>query len=226
LTEINVLDVLIRSGIADIVSTDEGTALSEISEKAGMNEEKLLRVMRQLTSMDIFTEVRERVFRLTKVGMQYRRTAVLYPMFASQYSPKHPLLTSFGGKDIGFSLYDALTRPDFAHSHAVNKTAFNIARNTDKGSFEDMFSSANPKRREMFVLAMKGMAVFAAEAVPRSYPWDNLPTDAVVVDVGGGTGHIMMSVLRKFPKLKIVVQDMEAAVTVGKRVHPAKVVLR
>jgi hypothetical protein len=100
----------------------------------------------------------------------------------------------------------------------VNKTAFNIARKSDKGSFEDMFTSADPERRERFVLAMKGMGVFAAESVPRSYPWESLGKDATVVDVGGGTGHIMMAVLRKFPQLKVVVQDVESAISVGKRV--------
>lgn len=120
-------------------------------------------------------------------------------------------------------MYDALTRPGFAQSHAVNKTAFNIARKTDKGSFEDMFTSADPERRERFVLAMKGMGVFAAESVPRSYPWESLGKDATVVDVGGGTGHIMMAVLRQFPQLKIVVQDVESAISVGKRVHISKI---
>ena len=100
----------------------------------------------------------------------------------------------------------------------MNKTAFNIARNTDKGSFEDMFTSANPARREQFHMAMKGMGVFASESVPRSYPWDTLPKDAVLVDVGGGTGHITMAVLKKYPHLKLVVQDVESAVNVGKKV--------
>jgi hypothetical protein len=66
---------------------------------------------------------------------------------------------------MGLSLYDALTLPGFKDLFAVNKTAFNIARNTDKGSFEDMFTSANPERRERFHLAMKGMGVLAAEVV-------------------------------------------------------------
>jgi hypothetical protein len=139
-------------------------------------------------------------------------------MWKNQYISPFQTKHSFAGVDMEFCLYEALTRPDFAHSHAVNKTAFNIARKTDKGSFEDMFTSVDPERRENFILAMKGMGVFAQESVPRSYPWGILGKDATIVDVGGGTGHIMMAVLRKFPQLKIVVQDMEAAVDVGKRV--------
>lgn len=213
------LDVLLKAGIADLVTTsEEGTSVEEIAQKTGMNADKLVRVIRLLTSMDLFTEVKERRFRLTAIGKQYQKSAVLHPMYASQYDVLQIWLISFSGADIGLSLYDALTRPDFANSFAVNKTAFNVARNTDKGSFEDMFTSTNPERRERFHLAMKGMGVFAAESVPRSYPWASLPKDAVVVDVGGGTGHITMAVLRKYPHLKLVVQDVESAITIGKKV--------
>lgn len=41
-----------------------------------------------------------------------------------------------------------------------------------------------------------------------------------MVDVGGGTGHIMMAVLRRFGNLKVIVQDVESAVNVGRRVCP------
>lgn len=91
------MDVLLKSGIADIVTAEaEGTSVDEIAKKKGMNGDKLIRVMRMLTTMDIFTEVRERYFRITSVGKQYRKDALLYPMFVSQYlsrtlSPKPTL---------------------------------------------------------------------------------------------------------------------------------------
>jgi hypothetical protein len=127
-------------------------------------------------------------------------------------------MRSFSSWDTEFRLYDALTHPDYKDSFAVNKTAFNITHNVDKGMFEYMFSISDPGRRERNALAMKGMGVFAAESVPRSYPWDSLGKDAIVVDVAGGTGHITMAVLRKFPQLKVIVQDVESAIDVGKRV--------
>ena len=86
------VDVLLKSGIADIVTTDkEGTSVDEIAQKKGMNADKLIRVMRLLTTMDIFTEVKDRYFRVTSVGKQYRKDALLYPMFVSQYRPLNPL---------------------------------------------------------------------------------------------------------------------------------------
>jgi ubiquinone/menaquinone biosynthesis C-methylase UbiE len=119
---------------------------------------------------------------------------------------------------VGLSLYDALTRPDFANSFTVNKTAFNIAQNTDKGMFEHLLSNHDPKKLELFVQGMKKIGTIAAESVPRSYPWDALRHDATVVDVGGGTGLIMMAVIKSFPHLKLVVQDVESAIDEGRKV--------
>lgn len=92
------MDVLLKSGIADIVTTDkEGTSVDEIAQNKGMNADKLIRVMRLLTTMDIFTEVKDRYFRITSVGKQYRKDALLYPMFVSQYyfskSPAYRLVS-------------------------------------------------------------------------------------------------------------------------------------
>lgn len=90
------VDVLLKSGIADIVTTDkEGTSVDEIAQKKGMNANKLIRVMRLLTTMDIFTEVKDRYFRITRVGKQYRKDALLYPMFVSQYRPPSTLYLYF-----------------------------------------------------------------------------------------------------------------------------------
>lgn len=86
------LDVLLKSGIADAVTTEkEGTSVDEIAKEKGMNADKLIRVMRLRTTMDIFTEVRDRYFRITSVGKQYRKDALLYPMFVSQYLSPCPI---------------------------------------------------------------------------------------------------------------------------------------
>jgi len=88
-----VLDVLLKAGIADIVTeSEEGTSVEDIAEKTAMNADKLVRVMRLLTSMDIFTEVSERHFRLTSLGKQYQTGSLLYPIFVSQYIHRSSLL--------------------------------------------------------------------------------------------------------------------------------------
>ena len=74
------LDVLIKSGIADSVTTEEErTSVEEVAGKAGMNVEKLVMVMRFLTAMDIFVEVKERCFRLTKLDCSIAKTPFSIP---------------------------------------------------------------------------------------------------------------------------------------------------
>jgi predicted transcriptional regulator len=88
LTELSCLDVMMKAGIPDIVTSEKGgTSVATIAEKTGMNADKLVRVMRLLTAMDIFTEVKDRYFRLTSLGKQYQSTAVLHPMHMMQFPP-------------------------------------------------------------------------------------------------------------------------------------------
>ena len=44
------------------------------------------------------------------------------------------------------------------------------------------------------------------------FPWEKLPSDSIVVDVGGGIGSQTLPIARAYPNLKFVVQDREAVV--------------
>lgn len=47
---------------------------------------------------------------------------------------------------------------------------------------------------------------------------DVLEPDDVVVDVGGSVGSVTLTLLRAFPKLRYVVQDLERQIAAGERV--------
>ena len=42
------------------------------------------------------------------------------------------------------------------------------------------------------------------------YPWSELNEEAVICDVGGNNGHMMLDLIKAYPKFKVVVQDIEA----------------
>ncbi|KIY47920.1 S-adenosyl-L-methionine-dependent methyltransferase [Fistulina hepatica ATCC 64428] len=44
------------------------------------------------------------------------------------------------------------------------------------------------------------------------FPWNDLPPKSRVVDVGGGLGHITMTIARQYPELQYVVQDRHAVI--------------
>ncbi|KAJ7659940.1 S-adenosyl-L-methionine-dependent methyltransferase [Mycena rosella] len=52
--------------------------------------------------------------------------------------------------------------------------------------------------------------------LPKVYPWASLPADTIICDVGGGNGHATVPLLKAFPQLKIMVQDLPGVVEQGK----------
>ena len=48
--------------------------------------------------------------------------------------------------------------------------------------------------------------------------WDQAPADSVVCDIGGGNGHATMGLIKQFPHLKIVLQDLAPVVLQGRKV--------
>ena len=42
------------------------------------------------------------------------------------------------------------------------------------------------------------------------YEWSRLEEDAVICDVGGNNGHAMFDLVKAYPKLKVIVQDLES----------------
>ena len=51
-----------------------------------------------------------------------------------------------------------------------------------------------------------------------AYMWDQVPADSVVCDIGGGNGHVTMGLVKQFPHLKIVLQDLAPVVQQGREV--------
>ncbi|KAJ7634568.1 S-adenosyl-L-methionine-dependent methyltransferase [Roridomyces roridus] len=52
-----------------------------------------------------------------------------------------------------------------------------------------------------------------------TYPWAALPTDTVVCDIGGGYGHNTIDLLKDFPQLKIIVQDLPEVIEEGRKTN-------
>ncbi|KAM3419058.1 hypothetical protein BST61_g5013 [Cercospora zeina] len=82
------------------------------------------------------------------------------------------------------------------------------------------------KDHEMFARAMRGIAAGGAydfrHAVDGGYPWHLLAKGAghLVVDVGGGPGHVAMALAEKYPTLRFEVQDLPETVQVGAKNCP------
>ena len=70
-----------------------------------------------------------------------------------------------------------------------------------------------------------GQAMTAASGIPFNLvtiyePLRAAPKGTILVDIGGGIGHVAISAAQKFPNLKCVVQDMRMVVGEGRNRLP------
>jgi len=55
-------------------------------------------------------------------------------------------------------------------------------------------------------------------AILMGFKWAELPPNAIVVDVGGGMGHLTMRLAKNVPNLKYIVQDRPSVIVQGRKV--------
>ncbi|KAI0880245.1 S-adenosyl-L-methionine-dependent methyltransferase [Annulohypoxylon maeteangense] len=111
-------------------------------------------------------------------------------------------------------LADALQK--WPNSEENTETGFNLAHNTDKSMYETF--AEDPARAENF-----GKYFFAdidpPNLLPDNYPWKG---DETVVDVGGSHGSMSISLAKRFPNMKCIVQDLKVHVEEGAARLPAE----
>jgi hypothetical protein len=89
-----------------------------------------------------------------------------------------------------FSLTNAalpLAFRQWPNTAVQTETAHNVAQQTDLGFYRWM--DANPSIRDMFDKGMVGVSQEGQRLQNtdiRAYPWDKLPENATIVDIGGG----------------------------------------
>ncbi|TLS24972.1 hypothetical protein PpBr36_06862 [Pyricularia pennisetigena] len=80
---------------------------------------------------------------------------------------------------------------------------------------------------EIFARAMKGIGAEGSydyqHVVDGGYPWHELERGGghLVVDIGGGTGHVSVALAKKYPKLRFEVQDLPETIAMGEELCPA-----
>ncbi|KAF2964106.1 hypothetical protein GQX73_g9477 [Xylaria multiplex] len=91
-------------------------------------------------------------------------------------------------------------------------TAFNVAENTDRPFFQALAS--DPQRTRRFASAMglmQSMPGFEPLAALDAYDWASLRS-ATVIDVGGSDGAFATALKRKYPTLRVIVQDLPGVI--------------
>jgi hypothetical protein len=176
------LYVVAQLGIADLVD-GEASAVEDLAARADVDPDVLYRYLRALASFGVFAEGEGRTFAQTPASLLLRRDSGSgWPEFAVVYG----------------SVYRA-----FAEALPVARDGGNMfERAAGVGWWE--WLASRPEVGAAFNRAMQAGAE-ARVAALSGFPWREVET---VVDVGGGNGALMISLLEQHPHLRGVIFDL------------------
>jgi hypothetical protein len=172
--------------IADLIGGGS-KPVAELAKAANVNEDALFRVLRLLAMMGIFTETEPRRFALTPPAELLRSD--------------HPQSL----RDTVVWLADPLHFNIAAELlHSVRTGQPTVEHLTGKPAFE--YISSNELEFDRFHRAMTNLSAMAVSAALEAYDFSEFSS---IVDVGGGHGFAICSILKKYPKMRGVLFDLK-----------------
>ncbi|MBV9210982.1 MAG: methyltransferase [Acidobacteria bacterium] len=180
--------VVAKLGIADLLAGGAQTCAS-LAERARVDAGALYRVMRTLAGYGLFEEREPQCFALTSLGRLLQTDA---PMSLRS-------LAIWNG-EMSYKAWGEA-------SHAVETGQPTTERVLGMRLFEYLWQK--PEVGQIFNDAMSGLATQVAQAVASAYDFSGT---GCVVDVGGGQGTLLASILRAYPETRGILFDGEAVV--------------
>src|SRR5712692_5663190 len=173
-----------RLGIPDLFA-DGPREIDELAHATGSHPPSLRRVLVALAGAGVLEKVGPQGFALTPVGVSLR-TGVPGSLRASVLM----LLDEKNWKPWGHLL----------HTVRTGETAFNHAHGM--GLFDYLVE--NPEASSAFNAGMAGNSPAHARLVAETYDFSEM---SVVVDVGGGRGRLLATILEQYPRLRGILFD-------------------
>ncbi len=177
------LYVAAKLGIADQL-VDKPKKVEELAKEVGANPRALNRLMRQLAALGIFSQDESKKFGLTPLSELLRND--------------HPESMRYNAIFAGEENYKAFG--DMLHSVRTAETAFNHMYG--KGHFD--WLADHPDESSIFNKAM-AQSLRRLENPLESYDYKG---KRLIVDVGGGRGDLITSIMRSNPELKGILFDL------------------
>ncbi|MET8976881.1 methyltransferase [Streptomyces sp. NPDC004539] len=175
---------------------DGPLSVDELAELTGSDADGLYRVLRAMASKGVFTETSRRVFGLTPLAEILRSDTAHSLRDVFRLQGKHFMRNAYA--EIGYSIRTG--EPAFDHVNGEELFAY-LAR--------------HPDMNELFSGAMGNAAGQTQQAAVEAY---DLTGVRRLVDVGGAHGHLLASILARYPGLEGVVFDQPHVVTGAERV--------
>jgi ubiquinone/menaquinone biosynthesis C-methylase UbiE len=188
-----VIYIAAKLGLADQLKESAKTA-SEVAEATGTHAPSLYRVMRALAGAGVLVEDEEKRFSLTPLGATLRSDAPV---------SLRALATSELG-EVHYPSWGALL-----HTVKTGERGFDHVFGTDCW---DYFSK-HPEYAQIFNQSMTEVSRVVAPAVASAYDFSSF---AKIVDVGGGHGSLITTILKTNPALNGVILDAPQVVAGAK----------
>jgi hypothetical protein len=179
------LQTAVKLGVADHLSRGPQSTVA-LAKAIGANEDALYRVLRALAVVGIFQETEPRTFALTPSGELLRSDQPGFRDMALWItSPFHFRVYS--------NLIHSVRTGEPAAEHTIGMPVF------------DYLS----KDQELSSIFNNAMTAFSASVIPAvldAYDFTGIHT---LVDVGGGHGYVLTSILQKYPSMRGILTDID-----------------
>ena len=188
------IHIAAKLGLADLVK-NEPQPISELAQATGTHATSLYRLLRLLASVGIFTEVAAGHFGLTPLAATLRTDVP---------GSLHALATIYGT--------EMFWQPwgQIEHSIKTGETAFAYVF----GQSLYAYLAERPETALLFEHAMSGLVSEVAKAVAATYNFSSLRR---LVDVGGGNGTLISTILHTYPETVATLMDQGPVVEHAKR---------
>jgi hypothetical protein len=180
------LQTVLKLQIPDRVAA--GTrAVDELAREAGVDQDALYRVMRALASLGIFDERQPRTFDLTLAGRMLQK---------GQHS----------FRDMGLWITSPFHFRVYAEMQHAVKTGTPAGEKVAGMPLFEYF--AKPENKELSETFNNAMTAFSGDVAPAAIEAYDFGGIDLLVDVAGGHGKVLTSILQRYPGMRGVLFDM------------------
>jgi hypothetical protein len=183
------IEVAARLNIPDFLEKGP-MSIEKLAELSQSNEDALYRVLRALSGEGIFKELPGRRFKNTRLSRAF---------MMKQESVKYFVMHHLGENnwDLVGDLYNCAKTGENAITHKFKMPPFE-------------YLAQNPEKNDMFNKAMTETAELSGSIFVNAY---NFGKYQLIVDIGGGQGHLLAQILQKYQNSQAILFDQPHVVT-------------
>ncbi|KAG9311297.1 S-adenosyl-L-methionine-dependent methyltransferase [Chiua virens] len=201
--------VVICAKVADMLEKyPDGLHVDDLAKLVNLEKGKLTRVLRLLATKGCFTEVKPNIFANNRISLNTLSSSNVSALarLSVEDAPHGALV-----------LYETMTDPEYAASYDGEKSPFIYAlkqRGID-GNPLDLLPHEDEKRESFHRGMIAVNDVAGSISILHHYPWNEVNT---VCDVGSSVGTVTLPLLKTYPHLRIINQDLPEVLIQAKEV--------